>query len=86
VLEILRLWGEDHIDGTGGAYHSVADERDASDEHIANARTIEIIENLAKASHLKALEDAASSIARVLREMPSASSSSGSRDPSRMSR
>src|SRR5271165_6370498 len=86
MLEILGLRGEDHIDVASSTNHSVSDQRDPSDEYETDARTVEIIEDLPEATHRGVLRNAANSIAEILRAMPSASSSSGSRDASRMSR
>jgi hypothetical protein len=51
ALEILGLRGEDHIDIASGTNHSVADQRDPTDEHIADAHAVEIIEDRPEAAH-----------------------------------
>ena len=69
-----------------GKFAVFADERDPADEDVADADLVEVGEDLAEARHACGLLDAASSIPIWLSAMPSASSSSGSRAASLISR
>ena len=86
VLEILGLWSEDHVDIASGPHYSIANQCDSADEHIANARAVEIIEDPSETAHYGIRLGVADSIAQALRAMPSASSSFGSQAASRMRR
>lgn len=79
ALEIPGLLCKDHVDVASGTDHSVTNQRYPTDEHIADAYTIEILENPPETAHRSDRVSVASSIALRLKAIPSASSSSGSR-------
>lgn len=82
AVDIFRAGIEYGVNVPRRSYDSVPDKRDPPDEHIANVCAIEIRENAAKIGQ----RAGASSSAWRLSAIPSARSSSGSRDASLMRR
>src|ERR1039458_10524195 len=67
ALQILGLWSEDHVDIASGPHHSMANQCDSADEHIADARAVEIIEDPSETAHCCIRLGVANSIAQALR-------------------
>lgn len=77
-VNVVGIGIEYRIDVSRGPHHSVADQGDPANQHIADARAVEILKD---ASESGQRADARSAAWR-LRAIPSASRSSGSRDAS----
>src|SRR3954452_4367378 len=76
TIHILGIWIEDRVDFTRRAHDAMPDQRNPTDQHVADFRAVEVFEDAGEAGQL-GLE--ASSIAIWEIAMPSARSSSGSR-------
>src|SRR6185436_9107016 len=81
--DVIRVRIKDGINVPRGPNHPMADQRYAADQDVTNPGLVQVSQDAAEAGHRLA---AARSIARADRAIPSASSSSGSRVASRISR
>lgn len=81
-LDVVRIGVEHGINVSRRSHDSVANQRDSANQHVANFRAIEVLED---STEVRQRADA-SSAAWTLSAIPSASNSSGSREASLMRR